>query len=198
MTSTEDTTVIAARDWSVTLPDRHRLDVHAELVHRAGNTAPYHAITGELLNLRKRGDNRIVAGGAIHDLIAEHVPATVPLILLHLSDDQGRPMHAAANAAYWAGMARWGDGAPMVPDHHATIAVEPDDTGTLWAPGQLAAHLRVAGPDARRMRADAIELAAAKGIPASLAWALAIDNHELPARWMLEASAGLALLRGEL
>ena len=86
---------------------KHRMKVRAELVHLDGNKKPYFSITGEVE--RRAGNNRWVfeSGGAIHDQIAQQMPELKPLLLVHLADDNGVPMHAYENAAYWAGQTKY-------------------------------------------------------------------------------------------
>jgi hypothetical protein len=83
------------------------MKVRAELVHLDGNKKPYFSITGEVE--RRAGNNRWVfeSGGAIHDQIAEQMPELEPLLLVHLADDNGVPMHAYENAGYWAGQTKY-------------------------------------------------------------------------------------------
>jgi hypothetical protein len=86
---------------------KHRIKVRAELVHLDGNKKPYFSITGEIE--RRSGNNRWVfeSGGAIHDQIAKQMPELKPLLLVHLADENGVPMHAYENAAYWAGQTKY-------------------------------------------------------------------------------------------
>lgn len=86
---------------------KHRMKVRAELVHRNGNAKPYFSITGEVE--RRAGNNRWVfeSAGAIHDQIVDQMPQLEPLLLVHLADDNGVPMHAYENAGYWAGQTKY-------------------------------------------------------------------------------------------
>ena len=86
---------------------KHRMKIRAELVHLDGNKKPYFSITGEVE--RRAGNNRWVfeSGGAIHDQIAQQMPELKPLLLVHLADDNGVPMHAFENAGYWAGQTKY-------------------------------------------------------------------------------------------
>ena len=102
--------LLAAKEWNKVFYKngfKHRIKVRAELVHRNGNAKPYFSITGEVE--RRAGNNRWVfeSGGAIHDQIAKQMPELQPLLLVHLADDNGVPMHAYENAGYWAGQTKY-------------------------------------------------------------------------------------------
>lgn len=86
---------------------KHRMKVRAELVQLKGNSNPYFSIQGEVE--RRAGNNRWVfeSAGAIHDQIAEQMPELQPLLLVHLADENGVPMHAYENAGYWAGQTKY-------------------------------------------------------------------------------------------
>lgn len=96
-------TVIASVTLTKRLPNRHSITATAQLVHLHGNAKPYFSVTGELRNLRRKEENQIEMCGAMHAEIANCFPELAPLIALHLSDDDGTPMHAAANGAYFLG-----------------------------------------------------------------------------------------------
>lgn len=147
-----------------------RFDVRAELVHRAGNDRPYFAITGEIRRTMGGGD-RVIMGGAIHDDILHYWPNLAPLVAVHLSDDRGVPMHAAANAAYWAGETKY---------HGRDVA-------------GLARHLRVLESIAEEM----IDLAAATpGESRAAVWsAVVFDRFGMRDRWLRDAATARLLLR---
>ena len=147
-----------------------RFDVRAELVHRAGNDRPYFAITGEIRRTLGRGD-RVLRAGAIHDDILHYWPNLAPLVAVHLSDDRGVPMHAAANAAYWAGETKY---------QGRDVAA-------------LARHLRVSESVAGEM----IELAAATaGESRAAVWsAVVFDRFGMRDRWLRDAATARLLLR---
>ena len=89
------------------------LTVSAELVKRGGNSFPYYSITGTVKKLDKRYRDPVITCGCIHDIILEHYPELAPLVEVHLSEADGIPMHAEANARYWAGLSTYPDGSPM-------------------------------------------------------------------------------------
>lgn len=70
-------------------------------LHKIGDQAPYFSLTGDIdrahMGLLWVEDR----GGCIHEEILRHWPELKPLADLHLSDMDGVPMHAAANAWYW-------------------------------------------------------------------------------------------------
>ena len=153
---------------------KHRMKVRAELVHRNGNTKPYFSITGEVE--RRAGNNRWVfeSGGAIHDQIAQQMPELKPLLLVHLADDNGVPMHAFENAGYWAGQTKY----------------QQLDLETL------ADHLRVTRQEAFEMieyiyhswgELDSITTPA-------MAWKDACEHYDLPAKWQQDADAARKML----
>lgn len=67
--------------------------VTAGLSKLQGNTRPYFSVTGKIY-----GNGPC---GCIHDEILRHWPELAPVVALHLSDDNGQPMHGEANGWYW-------------------------------------------------------------------------------------------------
>jgi len=72
------------------------------------------AITGDIRDPRYRGSRAEVAGGCVHDEIAQAFPELAPLIRWHLTSSDG-PMHYIANTVYHAGNR----------DHWGKLAGEP-------------------------------------------------------------------------
>ena len=98
--------LLAAKEWNKMFyenGENYRIQVRAELVHRDGNANAYFAITGDIFRHAKNGRKVHESGGCIHDDIIKHFPQLQLLVDIHLSDEDGVPMHAYANAAYWAG-----------------------------------------------------------------------------------------------
>ena len=98
--------LLAAKEWTFVYFSKgfkHRITATAELVHRDGNPLPYFSITGEIDYQAKNNRWVFVRGGAIHEHILEYFSQLKPLVDIHLSDQNGIPMHAYANASYWAG-----------------------------------------------------------------------------------------------
>jgi hypothetical protein len=111
--------LIAAKEWNkVFYRDglKHRIKVQAELVHLGSNLKPHFSITGEVQYQAKNNRWMDDSCGAIHEETLEHFPELQPLVDIHLADDQGVPMHAYANAGYWAGHTKWH------PQHLPTLA----------------------------------------------------------------------------
>lgn len=153
----------------------------AELVQRGNETLPHFAITGEIFNPRSRraGGDGTISGGCIHDELLHYFPTVAPVVRVHLADAHGVPMHAAANAGYWAG-------------HTKQVARDLV---------KLARHLRVSEPLAAEMTlwvdnfyGDNPGAFDSITTPKS-AWAAAIDHFELATAWKADAAAALALLR---
>jgi len=101
--------LIAAKEWNKVFMEnsqKHRIKVIAEL-HSLGGQEPYFSITGEVDRQAKNNRWMPFLSGCIHQEILEHFSNLQPLVAVHLSDEQGVPMHAYANAAYWAGYTKY-------------------------------------------------------------------------------------------
>lgn len=59
------------------------------------------SITADIDEKDGRGQWRESGGGCCHDHILKLRPALAPFVALHLSNNEGAPMHTAANAFYW-------------------------------------------------------------------------------------------------
>ena len=102
--------LLAAKEWNKMFyenGEKYRIQVRSELVHRDGNSNAYFAIGGDIYRHAKNGRKVWEAGGCIHEDIIKHFPQLQPLVDIHLADEDGVPMHAYANAAYWAGQTKW-------------------------------------------------------------------------------------------
>lgn len=78
-----------------------------QLVRLDGNARPYFSLTGETYEGRHAAESRMTSGGAIGETLTQVWPDLAPLNALHLADDRGEPMYAAANGYYWLGFTRW-------------------------------------------------------------------------------------------
>jgi hypothetical protein len=145
------------------------LKVNALLVKRAANDYPYYSITGSVELIDKRYRDPVITCGAIHDTIKQHYPELSPLITVHLSACDGVPMHAEANARYWAGLSTYTDGRPMG-DYKREV---------------LAQHLRITPEEADQARAGLI-----KGLP----WQTIVKVFKLSERWSDQAGQARSLL----
>lgn len=170
--------LLAAKEWNKVFYEngyKHRIKVRAELVHLEGNASPYFSITGEVDRQAKNNRWMQEKCGCIHDDIIKHFPKLQPLVDIHLSDENGVPMHAYANAGYWAGHCK----------------IQPEKNTDI-----LAKHLRVSKEKANEMTTyinhhygefDKITT------PES-AWANTCQDFDLPKQWAAEAEAALELL----
>jgi len=68
---------------------------------RRNNQKAYFSITAFIKTAR----GRELAGGQLHDFIASYAPSLAPLNKWHLVNEDGVPMHYAANASYWLAIA---------------------------------------------------------------------------------------------
>lgn len=79
--------------------------VTAGLHYIEGNRAPHFSVTCEIWQsegwYRNGQDGRCRGGGADHETILRAFPWLAPVVALHLSDENGTPMHAYKNGLYW-------------------------------------------------------------------------------------------------
>jgi hypothetical protein len=112
-------TTIAQKEWTKEINGKEwgkkkvSLRVVGKVYKLREQDIPYFSITGEINLNDKRYRDPIVACGCIHETILEHFPQLAPLVEMHLSEIDGHPMHAEANARYWAGVCTYPDGSPM-------------------------------------------------------------------------------------
>ena len=168
--------LLAAKEWNKMFYEngqKYRIQVRAELVHRDGNHNAYFSIGGDIFRHAKNGRKVWEAGGCIHKEIVKHFPQLQLLVDIHLADEEGVPMHAYANAAYWAGHTRW-----------------EKDSDTL------AKHLRVTKDQANKMTTyinyhygefDKITTA-------NQAWENTCQDFDLPDGWLKQALEARAML----
>ena len=143
-----------------------KITVNAELVKRKGNDYAYFSLTGEISRNDRRYRDPIITCGCIHDEILNHFPQLAPLALVHLSGPDGQPMHAEANALYWAGGS---------PDFHSGE----------YKPEMLAQHLQADRDIAKRVRQAFI---------AGLPWDRITADLGLIDLWSTQAGAARKLL----
>jgi hypothetical protein len=168
--------LLASNAWHkvfVRSGEKYQIIVQSELVHHEGNASPHFSIGGDIFRLARNGRKVWEAGGCIHDQIIKHFPELQPLVDVHLSNEDGVPMHAYANAAYFAG--------------HKGYEKQTD---------LLAKHLRVSKDRANEMTTyinhhyggfDKITT------PES-AWKNTCQDFDLPQQWAAKAQAALELL----
>jgi hypothetical protein len=157
-----------------------KITVNAELVKRGGNEYPYFSLTGEISRNDKRFRDPIIACGCIHDEILHHFPQLAPLAAVHLSAADGQPMHAEANARYWAGLTKY----EPKGNNPSQDPTETDENGT-FNPSILAKHLQTDETTAREVR---------KGFLIGLPWDRITAHLGLIELWSKQAGAARKLL----
>jgi hypothetical protein len=185
--------VIASNNWEKMISGTPygeknpvKITVTAKLYTLGDNDYPYFSITGDIKKMDKRYRNPYIMSGCIHEEILKYFPHLSPLVNVHLSAPDGLPMHAEANARYWAGLSKWADGRPMSPrDEYGRITVETDENGLEWAPVTLASHLRVSEQQAREIRSAMVS-----GLP----WETITKHAKLTELWSDQAGKARALL----
>jgi hypothetical protein len=172
------TTILGPLERSRNLPNRERFTATVQLLQVGNNPLPYWSVQGELRDLRRRGDNAIVASGCMHDEVLRYFPKLAPFVALHLSDSEGAPSHAVANARHWLGLTRF-----------KTWERTYGKPEPLPALDVLARHLRITEADAlamsQRYRADD---------PDYDDDAFVGEVNAMRARWQSEHDAAVALL----
>ena len=163
-------TVIASVTLTKRLPNRRSFTTTAQLVHYSSNERPHFSVTSEERNLRRREENQVESCGQMHDEVMEHFPELAPIIALHLADDNGAPMYAVENGAYWLGFTSY---KPKSAPDFAVFA-------RLW---------RIPERHARLIHEQAV------GAPGGARAFIAEQAEGQAARWADEAADGLALIR---
>lgn len=168
--------LLAAKEWNKVFyanGEKYRLEVRAELVHLDGNKSPYFSIGGDIFRLAKNGRRVWESGGCIHEEIVKHFPKLQPLVDVHLSDENGLPMHAYANAAYFAG-----------------------HEGYEKQTNLLAKHLRISEDQANEMTTYINHFYGEfdKITTPESAWENTCKDFDLPQYWAAKAQAALELL----
>lgn len=156
-------------------------------LYSLGEQRPYFSATGELWDNRR---NDPAVCGQVSPALLAVWPDCAAVVRVHLADEHGVPMHAAANAAHWAGMTKYPSS-----DNYGRTELEHDAQGRAWAPAVLADHLRVTVEEARELRAAARQGWTSRGpypFDVYAAWADVIQAADLPARWQADADAARA------
>ena len=168
--------LIAAKSWTKVFVEnnqKHRIKVVAEL-HSLDGQTPYFSITGEVDRQAKNNRWMPFLSGCIHEEILQHFPQLQLLVDMHLSDEDGVPMHAYENAAYWAGHTKYQE----------------------FDSFKLAKHLRISPKLADDMlcymtnfwgELDEITTPA-------MAWEGTCSDYELPKQWADQAKVAKAML----
>lgn len=170
--------LLAAKEWNKIFfegGEKYRLQVRAQLEQLDRNEKPYFSIGADIQRLARNGRKVWVAGGCLHDEILQHFPNLKPLVDLHLSDDDGVPLHAAANAAYWAGCSKFQErNIPMLAKH---LRVSEKLAGEMceWVDNFYGTEFDAITPD-------------------SMAWFNACEEFGLFVNWIQDAEQAVRLL----
>ena len=169
--------LLAAKAWHKVFFDngeKYQIIIKAELVHLDGNSSPYFSIGGDIFRLARNGRKVWESGGCIHEEIIKHFPQLQPLVDVHLSDEDGVPMHAYANAGYWAGHTKYQE----------------------FDSFKLAKHLRISPKLADDMFDYITNFwGEFDGITTpEIAWEATCSDYSLPEQWKQQAKVALALL----
>lgn len=133
--------------------EKFRLVITGKRSHLQGNAKPYFSITATRFHVSK-GREKWDAGGCLHEEILDLCPDLADFVAMHLSDDDGAPMHAAANGWHWlSGVdpAMNGFGSKYAPcfGSSSSPAKTPDECRRI-----AARHLRISEDAVRQLVAD--------------------------------------------
>lgn len=179
----------AVRSFPAPAGYRGRIVITAEL-HQLGNQSPYFSVTCAIGTARELRSGDWQTGGCLHDEALQVWPEIAPVVRLHLSDEDGVPMHAVENGFFWAAKAA---GIPQKygPDQSAEECLS-----------FLANHLRVSSSVAQTvvsMIRHAYDEPLQEGEPLTAAdrakarFAEFVEAQK--PRWQAEATAALELIR---
>lgn len=169
-------TLLAAKEWNKVFYEnnqKHRIRVTASL-HSLGDQEPYFSITGQVDRQAKNNRWMPFLSGCIHEEILSHFPHLAPLVAVHLADEDGVPMHAYANAAYWAGHTKYQE----------------------FDSFKLANHLRISPKLADDMMDYIINFWGVfdEITTPSMAWEATCSDYSLPEQWKQQAQVAKLLL----
>tara|TARA_Y100000310_G_scaffold326752_1_gene392080 strand:- start:454 stop:1284 length:831 start_codon:yes stop_codon:yes gene_type:complete len=152
-----------------------RIKAIAQLGGGGRHQKPHFSLTGDIINWRCSTPSTF---GCIHPQIKKAFRGKFDLIeALHLSDEDGVPMHAVENAWYWAGGTEWnGDGKDNPPHVY-----------------HLANHLRIAWAEAERI----VSVVGGRTLPSLAKSDLSAYIDALRPRWKAEAEEARAWLLSE-
>lgn len=169
--------------------DKMRFDVEAKL-YSFFDQAPYFSITGELRNMRRAPQNQVECCGCMHDEVMQHFPELEPILLVHLSNEHGVPMHAVQNALYWLGLL-----STKPRDDFGRTPVETDPWRGAWSPAMSASHLRISDDNVRELRENLILLTLGRSADEYAFFLQAHIDAVLSVQWQAEADAAIALMQ---
>ena len=170
-------TIIAGKEWVKVYYEegqKHRITVQAQLVHHEGNKKPHFSIGGEIEILAKNGRMIFDSGGCMHEEVLRHFPHLKPLVDIHLSDDDGVPMHAYSNAGYWAGFTKYQERNLERLASHLRVSIEEAENLIQFIENFYGEFDSITTPDR--------------------AWEHTCDDEGLTDKWKKEANEALAIL----
>ncbi len=169
--------IIAGKEWVKVYFEegqKYRITVRAQLIHLEGNSKPYFSITGDIERLAKNGRKVFESGGCIHEEVLRHFPHLKPLVDIHLSDDDGVPMHAYSNAGYWAGFTKYQERNLERLASHLRVSIEEAENLIQFIENFYGEFDSITTPDR--------------------AWEHTCDDEGLTDKWKKEANEALAIL----
>jgi len=168
--------LIAAKEWNKVFMEnsqKHRIKVVAEL-HSLGGQTPYFSITGEVDRQAKNNRWMPFLSGCIHDEILQHFPQLQLLVDMHLSDEDGVPMHAYENAAYWAGQTKYQEFDSFKLAKHLRISPKLADDMFCYMTNFWGEFDEITTP--------------------SMAWEGTCNDYQLPEQWKKQAHIAKSML----
>lgn len=150
---------------------------------KCGNGHEDFSLTGELIDRKAKGRDRVVSCGCIHDEILAAMPELAPFAALHLSDWKGAPSHAAANAFYWY--------AGTKPDN-----LGQEYTGATGRDGKTPEKCREIFKNHIRATDEDLAKIDAANPRTQTELAAVLEDLDFPKRWKAEADAAIATLEG--
>lgn len=185
-TTTEPTNALKHTRTLFSNGNKTRTVIKCQLADDCRNGHEHFSLTAVIWE--NRGNNHWVdvGGGCCHEHILALAPEFSPFAALHLSDQDGVPMHAFANAWYWF------QGAfPEAADHSHNLGPCHGGTGSdAKSPPEchriFCEHLRITDTEAGQIAALAPRTETELQI--------ILEDMGLPARWKAEAGAAIAKL----
>ena len=168
--------LIAAKSWAKVFVEnnqKHRIKVVAEL-HSFDGQTPYFSITGEVDRQAKNNRWMPFLSGCIHDEILQHFPQLQLLVDMHLSDEDGVPMHAYENAAYWAGHTKYQEFDSFKLAKHLRISPKLADDMFCYMTNFWGEFDEITTP--------------------SMAWEGTCNDYQLPEQWKKQAHIAKSML----
>jgi hypothetical protein len=146
---------------------------------KCGNGHAHFSVTADIYEQREKDKWVDAGGGCCHEHILKIWPELAPLVALHLSDQDGVPMHAAGNAFYWfAGMHADGLGQ----EYH----------GGSGRDGKSAEECRRIFAEHIRATPEQVDGITASNPRTAQELQAVLENMDFPAQWKREAQAAIA------